>query len=374
MKTVTIEVIRLPRVTVAVLSLILAVSCAAWADGARALAGAPPALGPFGMAGKSVGGAYAIGSAKLMNFVGYEEDPRTHAISYDWKPVCGAPNVGLTAKIWGKVTAAYHLPTGERWFYVDDGSDVDSDLGDVGVLVYSDANVTDGQFVSVVGTVSVDQSFDSWYRLVRTIETSSAADVQVLKEAPVPEHPFSDEFDSPTLKPGWKVFPGQGNVSLTQEPGWLALTAESTTDGGGISPFVVQIAQDDWALDAKVRCPAPADSYSEIDIVLSSVPDTLDSEVGFWRALGEAGVYAGKWMHGSTLYHGPDMGDTCYLRVRQSGGTYFASYSFDGSAYSAETPFTGGIGYVSLCYHFLGQGPAASYTGYVDYIRRSASQ
>ena len=340
------------------------------------------------MAGKSVGGFFSIGSGKLVDFVGHQ-DPLTHDVMYAWEPVGGARNVGLTARIWGTVTAAYHLPTGEQWFYVDDGSEVRSDLGDMGVLVYGDADVKQGQFVSVIGLVSVDQSFDSWYRLVRTIETSSAADVQVIRQAPVPERPFSDEFDN-VLKPGWSIIPTPGtdpthvpptgSISLTLEPGWLALTAPaSTASGATYSPMVVQLLQGDWTLDMKVRCAEPGpSSYGYVNVFLTGGPYVNPWQCGecglyFARGAGQAIVSAGWYL----FYNGPASGDVCYLRVRKNGSILLTSYSFDGVTYSIEKGGKVAGACLALCsevYRNSSNQDTDAYTAYVDYVRFSAPE
>ena len=371
MKIVTIEVIRLSKLPIVVLGFVLAVSRAAWADGGRQLVGAPPGLGPFGMAGKSVGGFSSVGSAALMDLVGREEDPITHAVSYNWQLVGGASNVGLTAKIWGTVTAIYHLPTGEQWFYVDDGSEVDSDLGDMGVLVYSDADVEYGEFVSVVGVVRVDQSFDSESRLVRTIETSSAADVRVIKDAPLPGRPFSDEFSLPTLKSTWAMFPGAGSVSVTSEPGWLALTTPlSTAAGSTYSPYMVQVAQGDWTLDVRVRCPeVQLGDQGYLDIFVSPVlPIDPWFRVSFVRYGRQAAILVG----GPSQFIYYPAGDICYLRLRQSGSILYVTYSPDGGSYALEMPFPAAGRYVALCSELYHPAPVQigqAYTAYVDYVR-----
>lgn len=116
-----------------------------------------------------------------------------------WRPAAGLTNTGLLVKTWGTVEAAYSsATTGAKWFYINDGSNSISDYGDIGILVYSDADVHPGQFVCVTGISSAEPSLDSPDRLVRVIRTRTVDDVQVLRE-PENVYRFSDEFDESKL-------------------------------------------------------------------------------------------------------------------------------------------------------------------------------
>lgn len=88
----------------------------------------------------------------------------------------GPSNIGALVKTWGNVTAVD--PAGE-FFYVDDGSLLldgtvnNDDTPHIGVRVLSDAAVTEGAFVAVVGVSTVlttygEAGFPSYKRLIRT--------------------------------------------------------------------------------------------------------------------------------------------------------------------------------------------------------------
>ncbi|MBI2843525.1 MAG: hypothetical protein HYX78_09005 [Armatimonadetes bacterium] len=78
----------------------------------------------------------------------------------------GMSNVGLLAKITGKVTSIVNSYT----FYIDDGSSVTADGGNLGVKVVANENATvnEGDYVSVVGVVSVGLDGSQAYPVLRT--------------------------------------------------------------------------------------------------------------------------------------------------------------------------------------------------------------
>ncbi len=95
--------------------------------------------------------------------------------------VGGARNTGLLVTTWGTVNAVYYSPISDaHWFYIDDGCGVVSDYGDNGIIVYSPADVRQGDFVTVTGVSSTEVSFDDPTRLVRSIRPRTADDVRVL--------------------------------------------------------------------------------------------------------------------------------------------------------------------------------------------------
>ena len=188
--------------------------------------GQPAAIRPFGMKNATIGGAPKWSPMRISDLSRQKVlEGHTWTWHYSWNPVCGPTNTGLLVKTWGTVKALYQSLDGTRWLYVDDGSSVVTDFGDVGVLVYSDAEVNRGDFVSVQGISSCEPSLEEPGRLIRVIRTRDPADIVVLK-AREPSQPFSDEFDKPTLDQRWGAVAGDGSVSTSAEPGWLAITAQ----------------------------------------------------------------------------------------------------------------------------------------------------
>ncbi|MCL4499222.1 MAG: hypothetical protein M1335_03135 [Chloroflexi bacterium] len=176
--------------------------------------GGPAAISPLGMGNQCVGGP------GVWDF-----------LPGAWVPRVGADTTGVLVRIWGKVRATYYSPiTDAHWFYVDDGFGASSDGGDNGVLVYGAGDAKEGDYVAVNGISSIEPSYDDVDKLVRVIRMRDAGDAQVLKPAAQPEHPFSDEFNGPTLDPRWVIYWGhQEQLSLTVAPGWLTLMTDSPT-------------------------------------------------------------------------------------------------------------------------------------------------
>ena len=209
---------------------------------------------PFTMANKWIGGADAFILDRKKISV-----PPGVAPQYLWKSTGGANNTGLLIKTTGKVTAVYSTPAtasapAGKWFYIDDGSDIVSDLGDIGVLVISDAEVKIGDFVSVTGVSTIDQALDTPQRMVRTIITPNATSVKILKR-PEPKYPMSDEFDGSVLNPMWMPYVApNSSISLTDNPGTLTMSVQPIQDP--LSQFSVMLmlpSPGDWDMELKMH-------------------------------------------------------------------------------------------------------------------------
>lgn len=143
-----------------------------------AIAGASSPIAPLAVRGGWVGGFNQSGGASLQNYVRFKLP--TGGTEMRWQATGGASNTGMLIKTWGTVNAVYYSPTTDaHWFYIDDGSGAVSDYGDTGIIVYSDADVAQGDFVTVTGVSSVEVSFDSSARLVRSIRPRTVDDVAV---------------------------------------------------------------------------------------------------------------------------------------------------------------------------------------------------
>ncbi len=183
--------------------------------------GGPLPLRPLGMSNKWVGGSWfgyqdCAWDAKLV--AKYGTQPQ-----WWWYPASGLNNTGLLITSFGTVTAAYSAIGGSRWFYMDDGYGATGDLGDRGILVYSNAEVREGDHVVVTGISSVECAVDDGWRVIRVIRPRSESDVQVTAADDPWDPCFSEEFDKPYLDMRWARNPGVGQVSVRSNPGWLRM-------------------------------------------------------------------------------------------------------------------------------------------------------
>ncbi len=138
--------------------------------------GAGAVISPFAISNQAIGGWGDWAGMRVWDYA---------RSTGDWLPACGGPNTGLLVTTWGIVRSVYHSPTtGASWFYVDDGSRAVSDLGDIGVLVYSEAEPARGSFVSVTGISSTEPSIEDPTRLVRVIRIRGPEDIRTISSIP----------------------------------------------------------------------------------------------------------------------------------------------------------------------------------------------
>lgn len=286
---------------------------------------------------------------------------------------------GLLVTVWGKVNAVCYTPiTGAYWFQIDDGSCVASDYGDSGVIVYSDADITEGDYVRVTGVSSVETALDDASKLVRTVRTRSSDDVQVLLEyTPKPSvYPFSDEFDSPTLDPRWEVIGNRQYASVASNPGYLALSTDPT-DTDEYNPSVVQLATGDWDMEMRFTTWfSVANSTNTLYVFLRDSAHTIP--VPSWTSLYR---YTVAWFDCSNSVS-PEtaevgllgqsssglQGGQYWLRLRRRGSMLYASVSSDGVNYCTEVTGTS----TSPCIEFNARGSRTNpYAFLIDYIRFS---
>ena len=360
--------------------------------------GLPTTIRPLGMKNAAVGGAskwspmciWDLGRTKVL-------EGHQWTWHFDWVQACGASNTGLLVKTWGTVRSVYYSPVnGARWFYIDDGSSPVSDLGDVGVLVYGDAEVRRGDVVCVQGISSLEPSIDQHDRMIRVLRTRDAADVEILKPAELPTYPFSDEFDGQRLDRRWILdLPPNGSVSTTAEPGWLAITAQPDARGAAYSPRVVQFAPGDWDLEIKVRDPAsqaPGHQCGSAIVLqpnpfyrpwtgfpIPPDPFLLGLLGGTSRGyLSSCAQVENRVQLGQVIMDIP--GDTCYFRFRCREGRVYANVSFDGVSYLPDDVVILQRGWYPaldryLCLYVVSSlnrdcgGTAVPYTAYFDYVR-----
>lgn len=350
---------------------------------------------PFGMSNKTLAGSPSSPYPGAWDYVRV----RLPDGSWEWRWVrmAGASNTGLLVTTWGTVKAIYKSPsTGTRWLYVDDGSATVSDLGDKGVLVYTTAEVSQGDFMSVTGISSVEPSFDDPSRLVRVIRTRGPEDVSVLRPRPVPERPFSDEFDKPKLDTCWAVAADTatgGSYSLTEEPGWLTLVAATTRVSWPETVYyrtqAIQLAEGDWDLEVKVRL-----FHTEGEEVGQGFGMLLTVTVPYrWQRYPYppeepvllAGAYYShiggseppyRWARAGLypIHCGQDNvvprdTDTCFFRVSKRGKTIHAYYSPDGLDYSVEGTSTTNQDYRFFVAYVYTSGIMAPFAAAIDYIR-----
>jgi hypothetical protein len=115
----------------------------------------------------------------------------------------GLNNIGLLVRTWGKVTLA-----GRGWFYLDDGSGVNSGCGVIGIHVDAPSMSlpTKGSYVAVTGISSCDLYLGN---VVNTLRPRSQDDISVILaapgslsvgDAPSPRSPRTSILPHPTSK------------------------------------------------------------------------------------------------------------------------------------------------------------------------------
>lgn len=311
------------------------------------------AVRSLAMGNRSIAGAASQSFPAVCDFV-YGNAPDSA-----WRPAGGAKNTGLLVTTWGTVRAVYQVGgfTGTsmmRWIYVDDGSAVISDCGDTGVLVYTTADVSEGDFVSVTGISSVEPSIDDSSRLIRVIRTRAAGDVSVVRPKPALTTPFSDEFDKPKLDPRWGLFIGGwalrfnsavgGSFSLEETPGWATLVPPASS-GYTNGTQLVQYAPGKWNAEIKVRFIA-----EEVANTRCGFTAALWSSSQPLASAGIVGLFSMRYDSTTQpAFQGVALGDSSnaipldqeayWFRVRWGGNQpAYVSYSTDGSSYSPEVP------------------------------------
>lgn len=301
---------------------------------------AGPTISPFGLRNSWLGGLCQADGSSLQDYVTYRLPEG--GIGRRWQLAMGAPTTGVLVKTWGTVRGIYYSPITESpWFYIDDGSVAASDCGDQGIIVYSDASVSEGDFVAVTGVSSIEVSLDDTTKLVRSIRPRSSADIAILRRAPVC-FPYSDEFDLPLLDGRWAVLNPQVGITLAPDSGWLALPVNETTRH---SPSLVQsIAQnlivdgDNWDMEIKIQPRFDtADSSSEYFYIGPASNLRNDNSQDLWIATFSKisnPEYGGnvRFLGASTVVEG----GTYWLRYRQRGTQLYGSVSSDGTNYSNE--------------------------------------
>lgn len=304
---------------------------------------------PFTIENKWIGGATAGIDTFILDYKMCETPDGTS--EYRWKRAVGATNTGLLVKTFGKVTAVYSTPAtlaapGCNWFYIDDGSELVSDFGDIGVLVYSNAEVKVGDYVSVTGVSTIEQAYDVQQRLVRVLRASNADDVEILERLE-PAYPFSDEFDESTLNSKWAVKTldldrstgTSGSISLTDNPGMLTVYARDYIQ-------LMQYAPGDWDMELKVQPEFTTGHYQSIHFDLFN-PNEVNNIGEFLVSIGPdftfdnlIGVTFADFSNSypvMTRFFGLE-GNTAYVYFKKRGNTVDMGLSTDGTTYIHPTP------------------------------------
>jgi len=360
-------------------------------DASIYLRGAPTTIRPFGMPNRAIGGASSFSPLWIWDYCSrMVGSTRT----YEWKHAIGLNNTGLLVRTWGTVKATCDSPaTRTRWFYIDDGSGLVSDLGNTGLLVYSDFPVNVGEFVSVTGVSSVEPSLDDSARLIRALRTRSADDVCVLTTVPeiVPEYPVADEFDGPSWNPLWIYGSGAtGEMSLSENPGWLTITAPAILNVSGTRESAVQpvrlsqyLTARKWDMEMKVRVEGVNDFLIPRQVFRVNFANTWDIYGNKTRSTDTYVGMVAVFCHGPTSEVGvmgqslgSMAGDTFYFRFRRRNNSIYRSVSTDGVTYSSEyiSDGTGVEGLMTLfAYSKSYRMPSAfpPFKVYIDYIRFS---
>lgn len=366
------------------LALAATVSGAAFAENAgQPLEGLPAVIG---MNNKALGGACSVSGLNIWDYISYKIPG--DGTEWNWTKAGGCPNLDVLVKTWGTVKNTFYSPTtGARWFHVDDGSHVTSDLADSGILVYSDADVKIGQFVAVTGISGTEPAIDMPDKLIRVLRTRTADDVQVLKE-PAVLYPSSDEFDDEKLDWWWYSYPyylptsSTGSISL--ESGWLKLSIPSMSCNDAVrGPFVTQTgASGNWNLEAKLRLSASPDPARQGIVVAMESWGSMwngpadvasDPSVDYLAAVYTTSQTSLDPVHvlvaGKSDYCS-GVSDTWYFSVRKRGNTLYGSVSPDGVSFSDEVASVcGEHRYFDVYTYSCPVGNVVRpVSGYVDYI------
>lgn len=353
-------------------------------------------IGPLGMPVRSVSGAQS----------GYQfgvSDAQLAGTEWVWNRASGLNNTGLLIKTWGTVTATYYSPVNDaHWFFVDDGSKVTGDNDDTGVLVFSDADVSAGNFVTVTGNSSVECDTSDSTRLIRSIRSRSIEDVSIVSKVK-PTRPFSDEFDKDKLDSRWAIVTAINSnniyasstdrISLTAEPGWVALSIPQINNSYIVNSYhLAQPVLGNWDAELKLKlC-----SYTIIPAVQGMIVYLTDDPSSY--------VYysMNQTQNGNNMVHiytttddatantihcwtGSDnrvlSGDTAWFKLSKRDSTLYINWSQDGINYSDYVEGEGTISHefaveqatgkylVISIYSTSIRGICYPVTGYCDYIR-----
>ncbi len=329
-------------------------------------------VAPFAMSNRAVGGG-------PLGFQLAVQDWK----DVQWVPASGANNTGMLVTVWGKVTAVYECPgNGAKYFYLDDGSGLLSDLRERGILVYSQREVQEGEFVAVTGVSAVEQAVDLPPRLIRCIVAQDAL-----------TEPTSDEFDDPVLGPEWSLLYGAAGVSLTEQPGWLSVTTEGFA-------MITRSVWGDWDLVVKMKfgrpdgtnrlgtvllepwMPAGWHAWDQHSEALSAIQTDHAARVTCMESgtppLPSIAVQVGcrNWY----FYDGTAWpleaawpGDTCFVRLRHKGYALYVSASSDGIHYTAERTPSWRIGKFLLRAWAQSTQNGVPFTATFDYFRFSGA-
>lgn len=377
----------LKRSILLTMALAVGLSCIVLADAVdgdnRLLNGLPAAVG---MNNKALGGSCSVLESSIWDYTPYKIPG--DGIEWKWVKASGCPNIGLLVKTWGTVQNTYYSPTtGAKWFHIDDGSRVTSDLSDTGVIVYSDADVKKGQFVAVTGISGAEPAIDMPDKLVRTLTARTADDVQVLKE-PVTLFPFSDEFDG--LKRDWRWWAWPylyysnmaGDISLLSGELKMSISSFSSSQAF-FGPYLEQYdTGGDWNLELKLSLEPALESARQGLVVAvcnwsrALGPADIESSAGAFYL---AAVYTTQQTPGNPMHvsvagrrdYCSGASDTWYFSIRKRGNTVFGSASSDGVNFSDEVESSCGVLPCLNIYTYSCPVNNVVYpvSGYIDYFR-----
>lgn len=285
---------------------------------------------PMGMSNRAVGGASYSQLSSIYDYLPHHIPG--DGIEYKWTPAGGANNTGLLVTTWGTVNAVYYSPiTSAKWFYIDDGYGAVSDYGDQGVLVYSDVDVKEYNYIKVTGLSSVEPSFEDPTKLIRVIRPRNASDISTVKEDVRPDpYPISDEFNDSTLGKLWC-----GYASLRANPGYATIRESKLSYGTGIS----QRVPGNWEADIKIKI--QMDSSTGLGQIYINVYGELIRIVsGSGNLQFEKKVYFQHAVDPQLELISNYTGDICYLHLKHVDNLIYCSVSSDGINYSTPLSIT----------------------------------
>lgn len=330
--------------------------------------GAGTAIKPLAMRNNWLGGRNSAGDASLQDYVAYKIPG--DGTGREWRTTGGASNIGLLVKTTGIVNGVYHSPINDaHWFYVDDGSGVVSDCGDKGIIVYSDADLRDGNLITVTGISSIEASYDDPTRLVRSIRPRSSEDVRLLQEVvPKSGYPFSDEFDTTPMDFRWLGTYDPAQYSLTSNPGWLTMTGPCD---------LWTKAPGNWDMEVKMRLWFATDGRApKAQYIGIGMSDSSSESGRVWaaRVTSDGWLTTSLYLAEQSLGRVPvDPSRSIWFKVKARLDQVWVSYSMDGVTYSTDYPFDrGGRSY--LQFHAGPSDlavPVANQRMLIDYVRFS---
>ena len=171
-----------------------------------------------------------------------------------------------------------------------------------------------------------------------------------------PPSSFVDNFDQPVLDSAWQLHPGDSQISLTANPGFLRyqlgapqFNSNATDDTNSLWVFR-QFSGDSWTLETRVTYSLPTTENGRQMLVRIPFPDTSGrnvNEVRWWRDVDCCGprnrividfTDNGQLSTGAIL--SPNATDTYVFRIVRRQQALEVQVSSDGTTFSSVAQYT----------------------------------